>query len=367
MSCIVAQRKGYRPWFWPLSLGPVGAMVILLKTPLARATTPEMREAWDQRADWTGGILSAMTFLFMSAAALAMLFGISVSPTVPAGRMTLTAASVDGVTVKLEREGSSSVNSSSSPFADGDRKGTRYTNVWLNRSGGTVGQCIVEIADNELRVDGKDFGSIAKGDTVEIDGQRIVVNGKPREAMPSSARKTRAPMPEKADASTLMASHAEVEQPTSALETFNEATKKLSRDEKTGALNVSFTDLDLQSILNGHSMVENDLKRLPQFVKALVGKKIKIRGHMCPTYEETGIDSFVLDRTTRLLNFGADPKIYDLIQVHLKKGTTIDLVSYSQAFDVIGVFEIDLLVEDGKPFGLYSLKNAEVVGYKKTH
>lgn len=187
ISCVVAQRKGYRPWFWPLSLGPVGTLVIIAKAPLSRATTPEIREVWDRRADWTGGMLSGLSLCFMWAAAVIVLFGINVFPAPPAGRMVLSAASVDGVNVKHERPSASSVNSSISPFADGDRKGTRYTNIWMNGSGVKVGQCIVEIANGQLRIDGKDFGPVAKDDTVEIVGDRVTVNGKPREGTPAQA------------------------------------------------------------------------------------------------------------------------------------------------------------------------------------
>ncbi|MBC8117044.1 MAG: hypothetical protein H7062_21825 [Candidatus Saccharimonas sp.] len=60
----VAYMKGYRPWFWLVSLGPIGAMSMLLRPNLNRATTPEEREQWEQRADWTGGILSGITLFF---------------------------------------------------------------------------------------------------------------------------------------------------------------------------------------------------------------------------------------------------------------------------------------------------------------
>lgn len=59
----VAWSKGYRPWFWLLSMGPIGALVITLIPGLAHAKTPEERERMESRADWTGGILSGFTIL----------------------------------------------------------------------------------------------------------------------------------------------------------------------------------------------------------------------------------------------------------------------------------------------------------------
>ena len=65
IAAVVAHRKGYRPWFWILSLGLVGMLVTLFMPGLVRATTPEQREQWESRADWTGGLLSGCTFLGM--------------------------------------------------------------------------------------------------------------------------------------------------------------------------------------------------------------------------------------------------------------------------------------------------------------
>ncbi len=67
LAALDAWMKGYRPWFWLVSLGPVGALLMLLRPNLNRATTPEEREQWEQRADWTGGILSGITLFFAMA------------------------------------------------------------------------------------------------------------------------------------------------------------------------------------------------------------------------------------------------------------------------------------------------------------
>ena len=64
ISVSLAWMKGYRPWFWLVSLGPVGAMLMISRRNLSCAATPEEREQWEQRADWTGGILSGITLFF---------------------------------------------------------------------------------------------------------------------------------------------------------------------------------------------------------------------------------------------------------------------------------------------------------------
>lgn len=63
-AALDAWMKGYRPWFWLVSLGPIGLLLMLLRPNLNQATTPEEREQWEQRADWTGGILSGITLFF---------------------------------------------------------------------------------------------------------------------------------------------------------------------------------------------------------------------------------------------------------------------------------------------------------------
>jgi hypothetical protein len=64
LAALMAYMKGYRPWFWLFSLGPIGALLMLLRPNLDRATTPEELEQWEHRADWTGGILSGITLFF---------------------------------------------------------------------------------------------------------------------------------------------------------------------------------------------------------------------------------------------------------------------------------------------------------------
>ena len=65
IAALLAQKKGYRPWFWLISLGPVGTLWMLLKPNLRHATTPEERDQWETHADWTGGILSGFTLFFL--------------------------------------------------------------------------------------------------------------------------------------------------------------------------------------------------------------------------------------------------------------------------------------------------------------
>jgi hypothetical protein len=63
LAAVIAWNKGYRPWFWFLAMGPIGLLWILMTPAVAQATTPEERERWETRTDWTGGILTGFTLL----------------------------------------------------------------------------------------------------------------------------------------------------------------------------------------------------------------------------------------------------------------------------------------------------------------
>lgn len=157
------------------------------------------------------------------------------------------------------------------------------------------------------------------------------------------------------------ASQSEIQAPVSALEIANSPSKVFSRDDRTGALNVSFADLNLDAELDIQEVTKDNIKRFPNWLKSLEGTKIRIRGYMMPTFEEKGIDQFILDHSARLMNFGADPKVYELLEVHLATGTTTNYVGGSRSTEVIGVFRINSDIQDGTIQALYVLEDAVVV------
>jgi len=69
-----------------------------------------------------------------------------------------------------------------------------------------------------------------------------------------STTKTVAPLDLSAAA---LASQIKLQEPVSALEIENASTKSFSQDPNTGALNVSFADLNLKSLLNIESVTED--------------------------------------------------------------------------------------------------------------
>ena len=137
--------------------------------------------------------------------------------------------------------------------------------------------------------------------------------------------------------------------------------KKFQTESKTGALRVSFDDLDLLKVCNMEPVVENAVDFMPGWLKDLNGKTVRVRGFMYPTYETEGIERFVLARDNQICCFGRDPKVYDLIQIDMKHGKTTNYIPATRAFDVVGTLKIQMLSQDGKPYGLYLIDQAIVI------
>ena len=137
--------------------------------------------------------------------------------------------------------------------------------------------------------------------------------------------------------------------------------RSFQRDASSRALRVSFDDLDLLKVLNLEPVTEVGVGAMPAWLKGLDGQRIRIRGFMYPTFEAEGIERFVLARDNQICCFGRDPKVYDLVQVDMRSGKTTNYIPATRAFDVIGRFKIEMVAEDGKPYGLYYIEDAEII------
>src|SRR5207302_1387752 len=102
-----------------------------------------------------------------------------------------------------------------------------------------------------------------------------------------------------------------------------------------GALRVNFDELDLLKVLNMDPVTPDCVEKMPDWLKDLSGKKVRIRGFMKPGLLAENIPQFVLVRDQGLCCFGPKGKIYHLISTTLKKGTTTDYIEL-RPFDVLG-------------------------------
>jgi hypothetical protein len=132
------------------------------------------------------------------------------------------------------------------------------------------------------------------------------------------------------------------------------------RDGASQTLRVTYDDLDLLKILNMDPVTANAAELMPDWLRKLDGQEVRIRGFMRPTFESTGLEQFVMARDAAMCCFGANPKVYDLIAVEMKPGTTCDYI-HLRPFDVVGRFKIDPLADGNKLLALYWIEDAKIV------
>jgi hypothetical protein len=126
------------------------------------------------------------------------------------------------------------------------------------------------------------------------------------------------------------------------------------------AVRVSYDDLDLLKVLNMEPVLADAAAYFPGWLKSLDGRRIRIRGFMYPTFQQTGVHAFGLARDNQICCFGRNPKIYDVFDVVLRDGVTTNYIP-NRPFDVVGVFHIRPEVEDGKLYRLYEMDDAAVI------
>lgn len=123
---------------------------------------------------------------------------------------------------------------------------------------------------------------------------------------------------------------------------------------------ITFQDINLSKIPNMNPVPINVIDSLPERIKNLNGKRIRIRGYMRPTFEEKNLEQFVMEGDLDLFHFGRPRKAYELIHVNTKPDKRCDYI-HSKPFDVIGTFRIEEIVDDGMLLGLYWIVDGEAI------
>jgi hypothetical protein len=141
--------------------------------------------------------------------------------------------------------------------------------------------------------------------------------------------------------------------------------KKFRPEGPNKALRVGFDDIDIEKVLNTKTLTLDIPKKMPDWMRDLDGKRIRIRGFINPTsvFQETGNKYFVLCRDTSACCFGPNPTVFYLVETNIKDGKSADFTD--KAVDVEGIFRIkpSQVEEKGKKSidRFYSLEDAEVV------
>lgn len=127
------------------------------------------------------------------------------------------------------------------------------------------------------------------------------------------------------------------------------------------AVRVSFDDLDLLKVLNADPVPLNIEDYMPQWLRALTGTRVRIRGFMYPPNSETELPGFMMVRDSKDCCFGRNVLIYDKIGVRMREGVTTDYIQL-RPFDVVGVMSVKARISDGKLVFLYMIDDAVVIG-----
>lgn len=136
--------------------------------------------------------------------------------------------------------------------------------------------------------------------------------------------------------------------------------KRFTKASADGTLRVSYDDVDLLKVLNANPVPLDITDYFPEWLEGLDGQRIRIRGFMYPAYQETGLKGFILARDNDICCFGRDPKVYDLIRVVMREGTTTDYLP-NRPFDVVGTFHIVPEPAGESLLMLYEIRDAQVI------
>lgn len=163
---------------------------------------------------------------------------------------------------------------------------------------------------------------------------RVIANTEPNEAEPDSGTSTSSrntPPPE-------------------ALSATDEAPPSEERIR-----DISFDDLKFE--INKGDPFKRAL--LNEKIEALDGKRVRIRGYILPSFQQTGLTQFVLVRDNLSCCFGPGAAIYDCVIVEMKPGGSTDYSLYPVAVE--GKFTVsELLDPDGKTVAIYHLDGEQV-------
>jgi hypothetical protein len=127
------------------------------------------------------------------------------------------------------------------------------------------------------------------------------------------------------------------------------------------AIRISFDDIDLLKVINMDPVTIDAPQKMPQWLRQLDGKRIRVRGYMYPAFKDTGLTAFLIARDTEQCCFGTFAKVYDRFLVRMRKDVTTDYFLL-RPFDVVGVLHIDPRAdEDGELYQMYRIDDAVVI------
>jgi len=123
----------------------------------------------------------------------------------------------------------------------------------------------------------------------------------------------------------------------------------------TGPRDISFDDVKLD--MQKEDPFSRDL--LPARVTSLENTRVRIRGYMLPSFQQTGLTQFVLVRDNMECCFGPGAALHDCVVVRMVPGRTADFSIRPVA--VAGTFRVEeLRGPDGRHLAIYAMDGENV-------
>ena len=138
-----------------------------------------------------------------------------------------------------------------------------------------------------------------------------------------------------------------------AVETARPESKSPARARETAEITFDTIKFD---IAKGQAF---EKKMLTKEINELMGRKVRLRGFMLPSFQQTGITQFVLVRDNMECCFGPGAALYDCVVVEMLPGKSADFSIRPIAVE--GVFELDEMLDpEGKHLAIYHLDGESV-------
>ena len=132
--------------------------------------------------------------------------------------------------------------------------------------------------------------------------------------------------------------------------------KTFRTDPKTGEIVLSFLDLDLFDVLNMEPVPPDAIDHFPEWMKQLDGKQVTVRGFMVATARDR-VESFLLARDNAACCMGPETRVYHLMNVMMKEGSTIEYLPLF-AYQISGTFRIHPICDEGHWSSLFVIEDA---------
>ncbi len=144
------------------------------------------------------------------------------------------------------------------------------------------------------------------------------------------------------------------------VEANSDRTDPATVDEADDVVTVTWDHIDLHKIFGVETLPKDLANVLPESIRQLDGKQVRLRGYMYPTFEATGLTKFVISRDNAAMMLSHSPLLDQIVNVHLSADTDTNYIE-GRPFDVEGIFRVKPAFDGNQKLsGLYLMEDAQI-------